>query len=148
MAKLVFGETTCVFDDIDKTVVLAHSWHLSNGRVYTTINGREIAIYRLIMDAPDGMDVDHQNHNPLDNRRCNLRICTEQQNMRNRRKLTPTSSKYKGVFWDKGSGKWRASIMVSGMTKWLGSFTNEMTAAQAYNSAARALFGDFACINR
>ena len=55
--------------------------------------------------------VDHINHNTLDNRKCNLRLCTHQQNMFNRKKRKNTTSKYKGVVWYRTYKKWHAKTV-------------------------------------
>ncbi len=59
------------------------------GYVYTCIKDNDqrldIALHRFLLSAPEGMVVDHINHNPLDNRRVNLRVLTKAQNMQNRR---------------------------------------------------------------
>ena len=96
---------------------------------------------RLIMYAPEGMDVDHKNGDPLDNRRKNLRVCTHRQNCQGRRPNKNCLSKYKGVSWFKG--KWTAMIN----QKYLGRFDNEINAAKAYDEKAKELYGEYAYIN-
>lgn len=60
--------------------------------------GRDKSLHREIMNPPKGMVVDHKNHNKLDNRRCNLRICTQAENLRN--------IKSRGYYWDNIHGYW------------------------------------------
>jgi hypothetical protein len=100
--------------------------------------------------------VDHANGDGLDNRRQNLRQATQQQNMRNSRKYRGGSSRYKGVCWKIRNQRWLAQIYVSEQdasgvpTKrklHLGTFTDQETAARAYDAAAREHFGEFACLN-
>ena len=95
---------------------------------------------------------DHINSNGLDNRRSNLRAASISQNHCNRRKLEslqgrPTSSKYKGVRWEECRGKWRVDIRIEGKRVYLGRFKTEIDAANAYNRAAKAAFGEFARLN-
>lgn len=97
--------------------------------------------------------VDHINHDTLDNRRQNLRVVTRRQNQANMRKCSKaTSSKYKGVSWDKSRNKWMAALgpKVEGKTRriHLGRFDREEDAALAYNKGASALFGVFAKLNK
>lgn len=87
---------------------------------------------------------DHINGNKLDNRRCNLRICTPHQNNLNRPNVT---GKYKGVYWCKRLKKWMAQIMIGERNKYVGSFPNEEEAAFAYNEAAKKYHGEFARLN-
>ena len=64
---------------------------------------KRIYMAREILNCPDNMQVDHKDHNTLNNQRYNIRICTRQENHRNQRKNTKGSSKYKGVSWRKRS---------------------------------------------
>lgn len=103
-------------------------------------------MHRLIMNTPEGMLVDHINHDCLDNRKSNLRICTHAENARNKRPVIGTS-KYKGVYWDKTNKKWEAHIRKGKDVKYLGQFKCEKKAALAYNEKAKELFGEFAYLN-
>ena len=101
-------------------------------------------MHRAIMDAPPGMQVDHINGDTLDNRRCNLRLCTNGQNKQNSRG-SRKSSPYKGVILS--HGRWVASIRRNGRTIYLGQYGTPEDAARAYDSKARELFGEFARCN-
>ena len=123
-------------------------------------NGKRecVVLSRIIVNCPDGMEVDHINHDATDNRRCNLRICTRQQNRRNGRKHSTSKGRFKGVTyhdrrtWDASAkeckNKWRAYTRVSGKRIWLGYHETEEKAAMAYNAYAAQEFGRFACFNR
>lgn len=107
-------------------------------------------LHRLILGLQkgDGLQVDHINGNPLDNRRANLRVCSSKENSRNKTKQVGAySSKYKGVSYHKRNKKWGASIRCDGTIKFLGLFESEADAARAYNAAALNLHGDFAKLN-
>jgi hypothetical protein len=102
----------------------------------------------LIMPPPPGMIVDHINCDGLDNRKANLRICTQGDNMHNTRKYTkPTSSQYKGVYWKKADRRWAAQIGLGGARIALGLFRSEEAAAAAYNEAATEHYGEYARLN-
>jgi len=111
-------------------------------------NGKctKVYMHRQIMNAPVGMDVDHRDHNTLDNQRHNLRVCTHAENGYNQASKTGTS-RFKGVSWHKQPGKWEAYIQVDGKQRYLGLFTDEVEAAETYDKAARELFGEFAYCN-
>jgi hypothetical protein len=103
---------------------------------------------REIFGVCDGRFVDHQNHNGLDNRRSNLRIATVAENGFNRRKTSAlTSSRFKGVNWDKRENKWRVQGRLNGRQETIGYFDNEEDAARKYDAWAVAAFGRFAALN-
>jgi len=107
-----------------------------------------ISMHRQIMNVLSGMQIDHINHNSLDNRRCNLRICNQSQNNQNRSKAkNEKSSQYKGVSQRSGKKKWRAHIQLNKEPLGIGSFDNEIEAARAYDNKAKELFGEFALLN-
>jgi hypothetical protein len=112
-----------------------------------SVQGRQIRMHRLITSAPKGLVVDHINHNGLDNRKSNLRLCTRSENARNQRPQTNCSSKYKGVCWHKNQKRWLARVYSNGVTYHLGSFKSEIKAAKAYDKKAGELFGQYAHLN-
>ena len=113
------------------------------------INGRQkhIFMHRLIMDAPDGMEVDHINGNGLDNQRKNLRLCSRSQNAKNITSMRVHTSWFKGVSYHKRLRKWHAQITNEYRRIHLGLFACELEAARAYNLAAPKYHGEFASLN-
>jgi hypothetical protein len=149
--ELTKGFFTAVDDDVFDQLN-RQSWHAVSNKhdVYVAgkINNRAVKLHRVIMGAKPGELVDHINGDTLDNRRCNLRICTPSENLRNRRKRKAATSKYKGVHQSPDRDKqWRAMIRLNGKTVCLGSFRSERAAALAYDSAALEHFGEFANLN-
>lgn len=122
-----------------------HNWYAK--RTVYIAGGRwmTVRMHRLIMAAPKGMQVDHWDHDGLNNQRDNLRVCTQSQNQHNQRRHADSATGYKGVWRD--GNRWWASIRVNRKGLWLGSFNTPLEAAEAYNEAARQYFGDFACLN-
>lgn len=126
----------------------------SGGQVIhnNTVKGKPIkrSLPREVMGNPKGLVVDHINHDRLDNRRENLRVCTHGQNMMNRsiNKTMKGKSQYKGVTWFKPTQKWKGTITCRGKSIHLGYFTDEKHAALMYNQAAEELFGEFAFLNK
>jgi hypothetical protein len=109
---------------------------------------KTVGMHRIILKAPEGKFIDHINHNGLDNRKCNLRICTLQQNIWNMRKQRGNcASQYKGVTWRKDIDKWQARVICGGKVFSCGHFDDEKTAASAYDKKAKELFGEFAAPN-
>jgi len=100
------------------------------------------------MGTEEGKVIDHINSNGLDNRKANVRFATAQQNCWNQRKQRGnSSSKYKGVHWEKKRNQWRARITFKGRVVRRGRFETEQEAAKAYDGKARELFGEFASLN-
>jgi hypothetical protein len=95
------------------------------------------------MNTPNGMHTDHINGNCLDNRRGNLRVCTQAENKRNLSLSKRNSSGFKGVYWSKERNKWH----VRAGSKHIGRYNNIIDAAKAYNQAAISMFGEYAKLN-
>ena len=141
-----------IVDAADYESLSKHKW-LANGDekrgfyAARRVGNKLVLMHRAIMNPPDGTVVDHINRNSLNNRRCNLRICTQKENLRNGRPSRRSTSRFKGVYFDKQTRKWIAKIGYNGKTIHLGSFEDEVEAAKAYDRKAYELFGDFAYLN-
>lgn len=110
-------------------------------------NRETILLHRVLMDAPKGIDVDHRNQKPWDNRRRkNLRLASRSQNLGNMRPRGG-SSKFKGVWWCPYTERWAARLNLRKARQWLGRHDSEVAAARAYDAAAFAHFGEFARLN-
>lgn len=151
---LTQGQVTLV-DDEDYEWLSQWKWHASLRR-YTwyaeracIVNGKHnrIRMHRTIMDAPDHLLVDHIDRNGLNNTRSNLRLATKSQNMHNQGPSRRNRTGYKGVSWHQKYRRWFAQIKRNGKRVHLGSFTDPVEAARAYDAAARKLHGEFAWTN-
>lgn len=105
---------------------------------------RDVRMHREIMQVPKGLIVDHINHDTLDNRRSNLRICTYSQNNFNIRLRKDNSSGLRGV--SKMGDRWFAQIQHQGKKFHIGTFGSKEEASKAYQKRARELFKEFASI--
>lgn len=114
-----------------------------------------ISLHKLLIHPEKtgrSINVDHRDGNKLNNQKSNLRICTHQENMRNRKvhkKNSNNASQYKGVIWREHNQKWQAYINdgKSDLVKFLGCFTNEIAAANCYNYYAKKIHKEFAKLN-
>ena len=108
-----------------------------------------ILMHRQILglEYGDPRQTDHRDHNTLDNRRANIRICTNQQNSRNRKSNQNLTSQFKGVSWNKREKKWGSYIHINEKTRFLGYWNMEEVAALRYDMVAIREFGEFAHLN-
>lgn len=131
-----------LIDEGDRHVLASRTWRKRKSGYVTAathVNGKYVVLYlhRVLLNAKPGQYVDHINGDRSDNRRANLRLCTQSQNCMNSRKQNrPTSSIYKGVCFYKSRNKWVANIRIRGKNLNLGYFATEREAARAYNNAA------------
>ncbi len=146
-----------LIDDGDYDLISPYTWHLhliTRGRRRCGPYARgsirlaggtwsSVYMHKLITGWPQ---TDHRNHDGLDNQRANLRPASGGQNQANMRPRPGGTSRFKGVNWVRHAGKWRASIKVSGRTRHLGYFADEIAAAQAYEMAAVEAWGQYACV--
>lgn len=97
-------------------LVAVGSWYLAKNCYVVANRGSgqgPISMHRHILDAPQGMTVDHINGDKLDNRRANLRLATNRQNSWNMGVRSDSKSGHKGVFWNESKKAWIASITFS-----------------------------------
>lgn len=130
-----------------------HVWHLDTAgyarAMVKTADGqwRLVRLHRFLLDVPTGMQVDHADLDKLNNTRANLRICTSRQNIANLPKLSGTSSRFKGVTWNRNARKWLAQIKIDGRYEYLGLFIDEAEAAHVYACRAQQQHGEFARVS-
>ncbi len=150
--KLTKGTSTIVDDD-DFDELIKYKW-CCNGSNYATrskkmADGRWKMVYmhRELMGNPDGMEIDHINGNRLDNRKCNLRICSSRENMVHIIRKPMSNSGFFGVSKYKNSDKWVARIRTPYGRIYLGSFESPKQAAMAYDECSMKINGEFATLN-
>lgn len=120
----------------------------NNKYVYFNKNGVSIYLHRFLMRCRKNKVIDHIDGNPLNNKKSNLRICNQGENMRNQKKTNKKkSSKFKGVTYRKDRKAWISSIKLNYESIYLGYYKTETEAALAYNQAAIKYYGKFACLN-
>ena len=169
------------YDKVVNAISKRAKWYVHSpppSKKFYAMNGsRKLLIHRIVLDAPAGMDVDHINGDPLDNRKENLRICTRSENCRNRKVRNTSKSGFKGVEYCKNPAyerflkhgpklnkdgslrknqpkpfkkPWRASI--GSLDKknthvFIGSFPTPEEAGRAYDKKATEIHGEFANLN-
>lgn len=141
-----------LIDEEDYERVKAIDWHFKNQngyiyfrkRIWKNNKGVTVLLHRYIMGISGaGQIVDHISRNTLDNRKCNLRICTRQENSRNCKNMNTNKSGYKGVGFKKDQNKWRARISFNNKSIHLGYFDTPEEAYEAYCKASKKYHGEF-----
>lgn len=135
LIPLTDGTSFTIVDEADYNWLMQWRWwpqsdgyayrhsYAPNDAGYMKYSG-VVLMHRIIMDTPKGMDTDHINRNPLDNRRCNLRITDRTQNNFNSGVHVNNTSGHRGVSWNKRTKSWRAYIGGSKGRVELGRFKN------------------------
>lgn len=146
-----------IVDDEDYEWICRHSWRAgrtSKGVPYVRRNFyldgayKTVYLHRAIAKAPPGLQVDHANWDTLDNRRSNLRVCTQSQNNANSWRSKPPASGFRGVYAiTKRVDLYEAVINLNGKAIRLGRFVRPEDAAVAYDAKAIELYGEFARTN-
>ena len=131
-------------DDYDK--IKGYCWHINRGYVQTNIKNKTEKIHRVILnitESHEDMVVDHINHDTTDNRRCNLRICSNQENCFNSSLSKNNNSGVIGVSWHTRDCVWQSRL---GKNKemYLGQYTNINDAITARLLAEKKYYGKFA----
>lgn len=139
-------------DDTDYPLVSQYKWHArvsSTGNcVYAQhsfrVDGEPKAIFmhNLIMGFKG---IDHKDGNGLHNWRSNLRPATNSQNLMN--SPPRKGRRFKGAFNLSKKSFWMATIMLSGKRIYIGCYRSQESAAKAYDTKARELFGEYARLN-
>ncbi len=156
--EIVISGHKVKIDEEDRRLVEQHTWRVivsphKRFRVVCSMKTGEktktVTLGNFLMKPPKGKQVYSRRFNEgLDFRKENLIVCTmqERQRLLPKRKFS-TSSKFRGVSFQKNSKKWRAAIQVDGKNINLGEYKTEESAALAYNEAAKKHFGPHAYQN-
>lgn len=155
--QLTKGQVTLVDDDMF-AYLNQFKWYASkqkNGKFYAArkikLNSKRTSImmHRLIINNTDSkLHTDHINGITLDNRKINLRICTNSQNQMNKNAQVNNKNGFKGVSYNKEKKKYEVSITANCNKIFLGRYDNIIHAAKAYNAAAIKYHGEFASLNK
>jgi len=141
---------TFMFDVSDYELICQRTWYSStqgrNGEYYI-IDCRGKNLHRLLMNAPNGYEVDHIDLNPLNNRHSNLRICTHRQNQCNQPPQCNNTSGVSGVSYYSPRKKYRARIKAFQTDIHLGYYMTFDEAVQARNIGMKMMFGEFGYLN-
>lgn len=133
-----------LIDSADEGLLAPHRWYLDRGGYARTSvvlpDNRVVAVllHRRVMGLSKGdrLEVDHINRDRLDNRRENLRVVPKFGNRQNQGAWhKPTSSRFRGVSWEKRSKRWLGVVVTNGKRYQIGRFKDELVAAEAVRLA-------------
>lgn len=166
------GTHTVLFDEEDRELIESYTWHIwlgNKNKAYYAITNipdpnrddwyirpsdgtrrkkrTTLRMHRLLTNCPKHLQVDHLNHNGLDNRKKNLRICTNLENQHNKKPDTRNSSGFKGVSWSKRDRRWCAMSSINGVMTNLGLFKTKEESARVYDANVYHYHGKFAYRN-
>lgn len=136
------------FDLEDYDSIKDYCWRTNkNGYLVARYKNSQLIMHRIIMNCPDGKQVDHKCHNKLDNRKSNLRIVTNQQNSMNSLVQLNNKSGVTGVCWDKNVGKWYVYINYKGKRIYKGRYKDLEVAKMVRKEAEDEYFGEYSYDN-
>jgi len=134
------------FDIQDLPLISQRNWYMANGYVQCKHKNKRVSMHRFLLNPDKSKVVDHINGVTYDNRRHNIRICTQRENVLNIKDRSYLTGGYRGVI-GAGSNKFISRIQKDGKRIYLGTFLTKEEAAQAYNDKAIELFGKNAKLN-
>lgn len=135
-----------IIDACDADKVKGYKWFMDkNG--YVRSSKLKTTLHRHLLGATKDKDIDHINHNPLDNRRCNLRVCDRSQNNMNRTRRSRGAARFKGIYWSKRMNKWHVRVWLNKKAKHIGFFDSLEDAIKARMRSERIHYGEYACRN-
>lgn len=136
-------------DSEDYPYLSRFNWGLCNGHPARQLGGGKVVyMAQLIKPKESNTRFLFKDRNPLNLQKENVKVASFSNSAASNKKTrTNTTSKYRGVSWDKRGKQWESYITYQGHRNFLGYFEKEVDAAQAYNKKSKELYGEFAYHN-
>ena len=136
------------FDLEDYDLIKDYCWCI-DAKGYVCASPNTLLMHRVVTQCPDMLMVDHIHGKETrnDNRKSNLRICTNQQNNFNKGLRKDNTSGITGVSWNKRDKVWVVTMRLNGKSRHLGQFTNFNEAIKIRKLAEEKYFGEFSYDN-
>lgn len=148
-------------EDLERVINFPYTWFAKYsatvGKYYAAASeyipeiqkARTVLLHQFIMGVEDStreVNVDHKNHDTLDNRKENLRITNVTENCMNRRLSKANKSGYRNVSWSKDDGKWIVQLQINGRNTVLGKFSKSQLdeAGDFAKKMREKYYGEFA----
>lgn len=141
-----------IVDDEDFEILNQYKWYAlnSSNKIYAArdivVNRYKstILLHRFLMNINDSkIHVDYKNGFSIDNTKQNLRLATNQQNMRNCKQNKGNKTGFRGVIWIQEKKKFRAGITINRKSYHLGYFLTAEEASKVYEAKAKEVYGEF-----
>jgi hypothetical protein len=125
-------------------------WINSSGYHQVEVFGKNFMLHRIIYEIhnetiPLGMQIDHIDGNPLNNKIENLRLCNQVQNRQNSKLSKNNTTGYRGII-KTPSGKYQARLTIDGKKLYLGLFNTPKEAFNCVEQKRKELYGEFAVL--
>jgi len=139
------------YDELNKFKWYAHKdhnwerWYVVRHE-YVNRKQKTILMHQQITGFKHKM-IDHVDRDGLNNKKSNLRPCTQSQNAKNRSMLKNNTSGLRGVHYDKKRKKWIAQIEKDEKGIYLGGFIDKEDAGRAVDKKSKELYGEFVILN-
>ena len=155
--ELIFIKLTrnkwAIIDKINYPIVKDYRWcaiikkHTCYARTVTSsgCSRKDLRMHNLLLKHGIGKEVDHINHNGLDNRLSNLRQATHSQQSINQRIRRNHPTGFKGISLQMPRCRWRVKIQIGGKSKHMGNFICLRKAIEKRDEVYARVYGDFAC---
>ncbi len=143
---------TVLIDTEDFDKIKKHSWSATEKKKNSGVfyvrcgagpEGKYLSIHKCILNYPSSLMCDHINRNPLDNRKSNLRLCTNQQNSFNKPPSVKNKTGVTGVHFSKQTNKWTVQMRINGKAKHYGLFSNFEEAVKRRKELEEEHHGEF-----
>ena len=139
---------TLLIDLEDLEKVKRYTWCVTQKkkRLYALCRTKSqiVYIHQYILNYDNPLTCDHINLNGLDNRKSNLRICTNGENNRNKPLQKNNTSGVTGIYFHKKNKNWIVQINVNGKPKNFGSFLNKEEAIKKREQLKKEYHGEYA----
>lgn len=144
-----------IIDPEDWDKIKDRCWRKSSGKILNGVrhnqyvistgkDNRTVLLHRIIAGTPDGLVTDHVDGNFKNNRKSNLRICTQAQNNRNSRKRTKKKDLPHGIHYNKKlKNGYIARCKLNGKIVYIGYFDTEEKAEAALIAARNKHYGEY-----
>lgn len=139
-----------IIDTEDLPKVKYHKWRFSHKHIVTGLPAnktqRELSWVVLGLDnrTEKGIVIDHINCNPKDNRKQNLRICKQSENVQNKSFMSNNTSNFIGVSYRKDRDRYDPEIRKNSIRCHLGYTKTLEEAVYKRYYAEQLVFGEFA----